>query len=623
MEKIVAGHQLSQSEDIVKQNLETLKALFPTIVKEGKVDVEELKALLGEEVETGDEFYRFTWAGKSQARQEANKPSTGTLRPNKADGKDWDTTENIFIEGDNLEVLKLLQKSYAGRIKMIYIDPPYNTGRDFVYKDNYNDNLGNYLAITGQTDEEGKKLATNTESDGRYHSNWLNMIYPRIKLARNLLLDDGIIIISIDDNEVQNLRKICDEIFGEENFVASVIWKHTYQSKNDEPYFSRHYNYQIIYRKSEKLQSLSLPRTEEDNKNYSNPDGDINGDWRSGDVRSPSYRKTLCFNITTPSGKQILPPDLGWRWAKETIAEKIKSGEIIFVSDETKIIRKIYLKKQLGRTPENIWADEDSGTTRQANSEIKELFDGNVVFDTPKPTNLIVKFLKLFHLEKEFVVLDFFAGSGTTAHAVMRINADDGGKRKFINVQLPEDLDQDSLPYKLGYKKISEITKERIRRAGEKVKSETSNNLFTDENKTLDIGFKAFKLDSSNVNAWDGSIDNFEQNLFNSANNIKEARTEDDVLYEVLLKSGLDLTQPIEEKIIVGKKVFSIGLGALFICLADNISTDVAEGIGQWKTKLDPSTCRVIFKDTGFTDVEKTNSIQILKRYGITEVNSI
>lgn len=311
MDKIIAGHPDSQSLNVVNENIEKLKALFPTIIKEGKLDVDELKAILGDYVETNDEFYRFTWAGKGMARQEANKPSTATLRPNKVESKDWDTTENIFIEGDNLEVLKLLQKSYANQIKMIYIDPPYNTGNDFVYKDNYADNLGNYLAITGQTDEEGKKLGTNSETDGRYHSNWLNMIYPRLKLARNLLREDGVIFISIDDNEVQNLRKVCDEIFGEENFVATVIWKHTQQSKNDEPYFSRHYNYQIAYRKSEALDSLSFPRTDDDNKNYSNPDNDVNGFWRSGDVRSPNFRKTLRFEIITPSNKTISPPENG------------------------------------------------------------------------------------------------------------------------------------------------------------------------------------------------------------------------------------------------------------------------------------------------------------------------
>lgn len=624
MEKITAGHPLSMSEDIVKANIATLKQMFPTIVKEGKIDLKELEALLSNEVVEGEEYYRFTWAGKSEARREANKPSTATLRPDKESSKDWDTTKNIFIEGDNLEVLKLLQKSYANKIKVIYIDPPYNTGKDFVYKDNYSDNLANYLSITGQVDSQGNKLGTNTETDGRYHSNWLNMMYPRLKLASNLLSDDGMIIISIDDNEVHNLRKICDEIFGEENFVASLIWKHTQQSKNDEPYFSRQYNYQIIYRKSDLLEEFALPRTEDNNRNYSNPDNDINGPWRSGDVRSPNYRKTLCFDLFTPSGKKIAPPENGWRWSQNNILNKIETGEIIFSEDETRIIRKIYLKNQVGRTPENIWSDEESGTTRQANSEIKELFEGRVVFDTPKPVNLVKRLLSLIHVHKDYVVLDFFGGSGTTAHATIQLNSEDGGKRRFICVQLPEPTNEVSEAFKAGYKTISEITKERIRRAGEIVKSEQPQDLFNEQGRVLDIGFKAFKLDTSNITTWDGSLENLDKNLFNASTNIKPDRTPEDVLYEVLLKYGLDLTVPIDKKSIADCKVYSVGLGALFVCVAEHITIDVAEGIGKWKEELNPTTCRVLFRDNGFKDdVAKTNSIQILKRYGINEINSL
>lgn len=645
MEKINKAHSLSMSADVTKTNINTLKKLFPTIVKEGKIDMKELEALLSEEIIVDSEYYRFTWAGKSEARREANKPSTATLRPNKESSRNWDNTDNIFIEGDNLEVLKLLQKSYSSKIKMIYIDPPYNTGNDFVYIDNYADNLSNYLSITGQLDAEGKKISTNTERSGRYHSNWLSMIYPRLKLSQNLLSDDGIIIISIDDNEIHNLRKICDEIFGEDNFVATLIWKHTQQSKNDEPYFSRQYNYQVIYRKSEELTELLLPRTEEDNKNYSNPDNDANGPWRSGDVRSPNYRKTLCFDIITPSGKKIPPPENGWRWTKENIIEKISTGEIFFSEDESRIVRKIYLKNQLGRTPENIWSDEDSGTTRQANSEIKELFDNMVVFDTPKPVNLIKKFMNLFQQQKDFFVLDFFAGSGTTAHATMQLNSEDNGMRKFICVQLQEPLNEKSEAYSAGYRVISDITKERIRRAGDKIKKqleskvedqkkkksselnlEGGRNSFDFENilESIDLGFRVFKLDSSNINAWDGSIENFDENLFNSSNNIKSERSEEDVVYEVLLKYGLNLTMPIEERQISNQRIYSIGLGVLFICVSENVSPEVAELIGRWKEQLNPITCRVLFKDNSFIDdVAKTNSVQILKRYGINEINCL
>ncbi len=563
MEKITANHPLSQSTDIIKQNVETLKKLFPTIVKEGRIDMEELKALLGEELENSEEYYRFTWAGKSHARQEANKPSTGTLRPAREESKDWDTTQNIFIEGDNLEVLKLLQKSYSNKIKMIYIDPPYNTGNDFVYKDDYADNLGNYLNITGQTDKEGRKLSTNTETDGRYHSNWLNMMYPRLKLARNLLRDDGAIFISIDDNEVDNLKKLCNEIFGEENFIANIIWQHSIQPKGYLRKFSVHHNYTLCFQKSNFFELQALERTEEHNMNYSNPDNDPNGLWRPGDVRNALYRRNLIYDIITPFGKTIAPPSNGWRWSKETVLKKIETGEIIFNADETKIIRKIYLSKLEGRTPETIWFGKEVGTTRDAARELKNLFENTLPFDTPKPSTLIQKLITIATADPSSIIIDFFAGSGTTAHAVMQLNADDGGNRKFICVQLPEPTAPDSEAYKAGKKTISEITKERIRRAGEKVKSEIKEDLFNQGNKTLDIGFRVFKLDSSNINAWDGNMQNFEQSLLSAAENIKADRTEEDVLYEILLKSGLDLAQPIEEKTIADKKVFNIGLGAL------------------------------------------------------------
>lgn len=611
------------SANIVADNIELLKQLFPTIVKEDNIDLNELKALLGETVEEKEEYYRFTWAGKNQARLEANKPTTATLRPNKADSKDWDTTNNIFIEGDNLEVLKLLQKSYANKIKMIYIDPPYNTGKDFVYKDNYADNLGNYLNITNQTDEQGKKTSTNTESDGRYHSNWLDMMYPRLRLARNLMEDDGVIFISIDDNEVHNLRKLCDEVFGEDNFIGNITWKHTQQSKNDERFFSRQSNYNLVYTKNIKsLGNFSFKRTEEDNKNYSNPDDDPRGEWRAGDVRSPNLRKTLKYTITAPNGYVIQPPENGWRWSETSLNEKISTGEIIFKKDNTGIIRKIYLISQEGRTPENLWAGNEFGTTRIANSELKDLFRDFVPFDTPKPTGLIIKMIELFRDKKDIYILDFFAGSGTTAHAVMQLNAEDGGNRKCISVQLPEPTEDKSEAFKAKYFNIADITKERIRRAGEKIKNDYKDN--KEVINKLDVGFKAFKLDSSNIQAWDGNPDNLEEQLDIFANNIKTDRTEEDILFEILLKYGLDLTVPIEEKTIAGQKVFSVGSGTLFICLSNAITPAVSEGIGTWKQELNPTICRVIFKDTGFqSDKDKTNAMQILKRFGIEEVNSI
>ena len=609
------------SLNIVESNIGQLKALFPDTVSEGKIDFDKLRETLGDAVETQEERYNFSWNGKALAKRIAQTQSTGTLRPDKDESKHWDTTQNLFIEGDNLEVLKLLQKSYHKQVKMIYIDPPYNTGNEFIYPDNYQDNLDTYLQYTHQKDSEGRKFGTNPDTSGRYHTNWLNMMYPRLKLARNLLRDDGVIFISIDDNEVTNLRKLCDEIFGEENFVANVIWKHTQQSKNDERYFSRQYNSIVIYKKSNILPDFSFPRTDDDNKNYSNPDNDKNGAWRSGDVRSPNLRKTLRYDITAPGGKIIFPPENGWRWSEVETKKKIESGEIFFNDEETKIIRKIYLYKQDGRTPENIWIGDKFGTTRQANAEIKSLFEPISVFDTPKPTMLINSICNLFYTEKDFLVMDFFSGSCTTAHAIMDLNIQDNGNRKFIMVQLPEPCDEKTEAFKAGYKNIADIGKERIRRAGEKI---LKDNVTKDSIENLDIGFKVFKLDSSNIKPWDADFDNLEDTLLNIVDNIKEDRSEDDVLTEILLKYGLDLTVPVEERQVSGKTVYVIGFGALVVCLADAITLEVVEGIGHLKAELSPEVMRVVFKDSGFKDdVVKTNAIQILKQYGIDDVKSL
>lgn len=620
MEKITGQHPLSKSTDIVEENLKKLKSLFPTIVKEGEIDVEELKVLLGHEIKNKEESYRFTWAGKNQARQEANKPSSGTLRPAKAESKNWDTTGNLFIEGDNLEVLKLMQKSYGQKIKLIYIDPPYNTGKDFVYRDKYADNLGNYLSLTGQTDTEGKKLSTNTESDGRYHSNWLNMMYPRLKLARNLLQDEGVIFISIDDHEVHNLRKLCDEIFGEENFVANIIWEKKFAPSNDAKWFSDNHDHLLLYAKDKEIyRPRLLERNEEALKRYKNPDNDHRGSWVSGDMTVKTYNPNTDFSITTPSGRIVNPPKgVCWRFSKEKVSELIQNNRVWFgkEGDNVPRLKRFLSEVKEGITPLTIWYHKDVAHNQEAAQEVRKLFEGALFFDTPKPVRLLHRILHLSS-HKNDLILDFFAGSGTAAHATMQLNSEDKANRKFICVQLPEPVKPESEACKEGYKTIADITKERIRRAGEKVISEM------EEERDLDIGFRVFKLDSSNIKAWDGDVTNFKENLLSSVENIKSDRTEEDVLYEILLKAGLDLRVPIEEKNISGKKVFNVGSGALFICLANKISSEVAEIIGQWKEELKPATCRVIFKDAGFTDVDKTNSIQILKRYGITEVNTI
>jgi adenine-specific DNA-methyltransferase len=635
MKKLTDTDPETKSPDIVAENLERLKALFPELVTEGPdgpaVNVDVLKQLVGDKTVTDtDEKYGLNWHGKRRARQLALTPSTGTLRPCPEDSVDWDTTQNLMIEGDNLEVLKLLQKSYAGKVKLIYIDPPYNTGKDFVYPDNFQDNIKNYLELTEQV-EGGRKISSNTEASGRFHTDWLNMMYPRLKVARDLLTPDGALIVTIDDNEGFHLRQMLDEIFGSSNFVANVVWNHTKQSKNDEKYFSRHHNQVLVFSKTDELQPFGFDRTEENNRNYANPDGDPRGAWRAGDVRSPNYRATLCFPIETPTGNLIAPPANGWRWSESSIRQKIASGEIIFAEQDTKIVRKIYLADQEGRTPENLWLAEFAGTTRQANAELKELFFESP-FDTPKPVSLALRFLTLAtSADAPEIVLDFFAGSGTSGHAVIAQNAADGGNRRYVLVQLPEPLDPENTDQtiaanfcdKLGKPRtIAELTKERLRRAAKKIKDE--NPLFAG-----DLGFRVFKLDSSNIRAWEPDRNNLEQTLLDHAEHLKDGRTELDILYELLLKLGLDLCVPIEAKTIVGKAVQSIGGGVLLACLATKITRDevepLAQGIVNWHKALAPAgDTTVVFRDSAFADdVAKTNLSAILNQHGLTNVRSL
>lgn len=621
IDKITPDDALSQSKDLVHDNIDKLKALFPEIVTEGKIDFKVLQQVLGEELEEDEEYYRFTWAGKSQARREAHKPSTGTLRPAKEESLDWDTTENMYIEGDNLEVLKLMQKSYAGKIKMIYIDPPYNTGKDFVYKDNYKDNLKNYQELTGQIDSEGNKISTNSDSDGRFHSNWLNMMYPRLRLARNLLKDDGVIFISIDDNEVENLKKISNEIFGEDNFVSEIVWEKKFSPQNDANYFSLNHEQILCYSKSKSsFKRNLLPMTETQKSRYKNPDNDPRGLWTSGDLTVARYTEKDIYDVKTPSGR-IVRPTTGrsWRTSKDKMNKLIDDNRVWFGEDgnNTPRLKRFLSEIQQGIVPISIFYNSDVGHTQSATQELIKVFDGKKYFDYPKPTGLINK-LMLIGLNENDIVLDFFSGSNTTAHSLIKFNLENSNKCNFIAVQLPEETDKKSEAFKAGYLTISEIGKERIRRVVKKIKKE-----HPEKSKDMDLGFKVFKLDSSNIKSWDGNPENLNESLFDAVGNIKTDRTEEDVLYEILLKYGLDLTLPIEERIIEDKKVFNVGLGSLFICLADGITSKVAEGIGQWKEDCSPEICRVIFKDNGFTDVEKTNSVQTLKRYGINEIRSI
>ncbi|MDO7172616.1 site-specific DNA-methyltransferase [Mariniflexile sp. AS56] len=621
MEQIKQGDHLSQSENIVETNIDKLKALFPEIVTEGKIDFKVLQEVLGNELEEGEEYYRFTWAGKANARREAQKPSTGTLRPAPEESVDWDTTQNLYIEGDNLEVLKLLQKSYAGKVKMIYIDPPYNTGKDFVYKDNYKDNLRNYQEITGQVDEEGNKLSTNSDSDGRFHSNWLNMMYPRLRLARNLLKEDGVIFMSIDDNEFQNLIKLANDVFGENNFVENLVWKRRATPPNDR-IIGKNHEYLVIFAKSIDKLSINLqPRSEKLNSRYSNPDEDPRGNWVASDLsangKGGRLTESCIFDIKNPeTGKLFSPPaNKCWLYNREKVEMLISENRIGFRENSGSPFLKRYLSEvRQGSTLATIL--DNHGYSQDSAKEIKTLFSADV-FDFPKPTKLLKTILTTGTKDDE-IVLDFFSGSASSAVSILELNSQDDNKRRFIQVQLPEQTDKNSEAFKEGYKTITEIGKERIRRASKKIAEE-----YPEKAKDLDLGFKVFKLDTSNIKAWDGNPANLDESLFDAQDNVKTDRTEHDVLYEILLKYGLDLTLPIEEQQIEGKTVFSVGFGALFICLADTISSKVAEGIGAWKEELQPEVCRVVFKDTGFTDVEKTNSIQILKRFGITEIKSI
>lgn len=576
-----------QTVNKADENYRKLAALFPNAVTETvdengdivrAIDKDVLMQEISCKVVDGpEERYQFTWPDKKKSILLANAPISATLRPCREESVDFDTTENLYIEGDNLDVLKLLQETYLGKIKMIYIDPPYNTGSDFVYEDDFAESAQGYLANSGQFDAAGNRLVQNTESNGRFHTDWLNMIYSRLKVAKDFLTDDGAIFISIDDNELESLKHLCNEIFGERNFVANIVWKHTQQSKNDELHFSRQYNHTLCYaRNKAMLPRFYFSRTEEDNINYSNPDNDPKGFWRSGDVRSPNYRKTLCFNIIAPNGSVILPPPNGWRWSEETIKEKIKTGEIKYKADYSGIIRKIYLCDQPGRTPENLWEGQRFGTTRQAASVIKELFDGIQVFDTPKPHELIEQMLEIASTG-DSVILDFFSGSATTAHAVMQRNAKDGGHRRFIMVQLPEKTDDRSEAYKAGYMNICEIGKERIRRAGRKIKEESP--LTTAD---LDVGFRVLKLDSSNMKDVYYNPAEYNPSMFESlADNIKEDRTPEDLLFQVMLDLGILLSSKIEETTIAGKKVFSVADKFLIACfdadLTDEVITEIAK----------------------------------------------
>ena len=623
----IDNNEMKDSQTPQQERLDILKQLMPEIFDEGKIDFEKLKATLGENITFSNERYVLNWAGKSDAFRVMQCPSSATLVPCKEESVDFDTTENIFIEGENMEVLKVLQKSYFGKVKMIYIDPPYNTGNDsFIYPDKFSETKEEYMKRVGDKDAEGYMtregmFRKNSRENGQYHSNWLNMMMPRLYLAKSLLREDGVIFISIDDNEVHNLRLLMNEIFGEENFVANIIWQHSIQPKGYLDKFSVHHNHILCYSKSMEYTLNPLKRTEENNKSYSNPDNDPKGPWRSGDVRNALYRPNLIYDIITPSGKVIKPCANGWRWSKETIEEKIKTGEIVFNADETRIVRKIYLSNVDGRAPETIWFAKDVGSTRDAMNELKDLFD-NPPFDTPKPVELISKMMELVN-DDDCIILDFFAGSGTTAHAVMQLNKEDGGNRKFICVQLPELCDPNKEAYKAGYSTIAEISKERIRRASAKIRAEVENKRAqhageisfeeTAETPMPDLGFKVFKLSESNFKQWreihGSEQEQWKQQTIDFLNPVAENATIDNMVYELLLKNGKSLNSAIHHS----NNCHIINDGELILLLES-----VDQSTIDYVLSLHPE--KVIALDNLFAgnDQLKTNTALQLRDAGIT-----
>jgi adenine-specific DNA-methyltransferase len=637
MEKLTKDDPETRSADLIAENIERLKELFPDIVTEGPggaaVNVDVLKSLVGDQTVTdADEKYGLNWHGKRRARQVALTPSTGTLRPCPEESVDWDTTQNLMIEGDNLEVLKLLRKSYAGEVKLIYIDPPYNTGKDFVYPDDFRDSIKNYLEITRQA-AEGSKISTNSESNGRFHTDWLSMMYPRLKLACDLLDESGAIFISIDDTEAANLRKLCDEVFGEENFVATFIWQKR-TTRENRKVFSFDHDFILCFAKNKPQFQASrnlLPFTEAVRERYSNPDNDPRGPWQSVSLNAqagPGRRKEQFYTVVTPGGRRVdSPAGRCWIVTEERMTELISDNRVWFGEDGNNVPRlKSFLSEARdGLTPHTLWTADEVGTTDSAKRELTALFDGVCAFDTPKPTELLERIAEIT-LGASDTALDFFAGSGALGEAVMRLNTQDGGNRRFILVQLQEPID-DALPQaseirSLGINDLAGVCRSRLQRAGVRMRGEGASS-------KVDLGFRTFRLASSNILPWESSRDDLEASLFNSVEHLLQDRNEADLLYELLIRRGLDLCVPIETHWVAGKSIYTIGGGVLIACLAQNIAQEeidpLALGISKLREDLAPAgdtTC--VFRDSAFaTDVAKTNLAAILNQHGLTNVRSL
>lgn len=601
------------SMNIEQTEMEKLKSVFPQCFAEGKLDIDKLLGLCGEYIDNDFEKYKFEWKGKMESLKLAQKRSTGTLRPCKAESVNFDGTQNLYIEGDNLEVLKLLQTAYYNKIKMIYIDPPYNTGNDFVYEDDFADPMARYKEVTSQTTK------SNPETMGRFHTNWLNMMYPRLRLAHNLLTDDGVIFISIDDTEVFNLKKICDEVFGEENFVTNVIWEKKYAPANDAKWLSDVHDNILIYAKNKNdWHPRLLPRGEEQNSRYTNRDNDPRGVWKAADMTVKSYSSAYDYPITTPSGRVVHPAQgRCWNTSKENFEKLVADNRIWFgeSGDNVPAVKKFLTEVKDGVVPVTIWKYTDVGHNQEGRQEVKKLFDDKGFFDGPKPTRLLDRILSIANIKENDIVLDFFSGSATTAHAVMEYNLKNDTQIRFICVQLPEMIEEKNEAFKEGYKNICEIGKERIRRAGKKILEENAETeLGDEEKKPLDIGFKVFKLDTSNLKTWDGTpiedrqIDIFYERLNSMIDTVKDDRTDMDVVYEVMLKMGIPLDVEVQYMEIGDKIAYIVGDFILMICLAKNITAEDIENIAQY------APAKIICAEAGFADDSAlSNAHYILK----------
>ena len=617
-----------QSSNGVEDNITKIAQLFPDCVtetvdeKSGQpkhlIDFEKLKHNLSDSVMSERaERYQFTWPDKSKAILLANSPINATLRPCREDSVDFDNTQNLYIEGDNLDVLKCLKETYLHKVKMIYIDPPYNTGNDFVYEDDFAQSSEEYLANSGQFDEQGNRMFTNAESNGRFHTDWLNMIYPRLKVARDLLTDDGVIFISIDDNEVENLRKVCDEVFGEQNFIATLVWERAYSPKNDAKFISNSHDYILMFAKRiDSFHIGRLERTAEANARYSNPDNDPRGDWKPSDMSVKTYNAECDYPITCPSGRVVEPPaGRCWRLSRNAFRERLQDNRIWFGTDGNSVpCIKRFLRelKFEGMAPTSILFYKEVGHSQEGAKEVTALFGDKGVFDGPKPIRLLQRLLTLANLDDNSIILDFFSGSASTAHAVMKMNAEKQKHCPFIMVQLPEHISEKKKEQ--GYKTVCEIGKERIRRAGKKIKEESP--LTTQD---LDTGFRVLKLDSTNMqDIYYSPKDISQADLFSQVDNVKPDRTGEDLLFQVMLELGATLDSKIETTTVAGKTIYNVAEGYLVACFDPDVTDDVVKSIAQMQPAY------AVLRDTSMKDDSTaTNFEQIFKTYSPDTVTRI